>query len=67
VDDDGNTIGLDENRLDDIQHRLSGAVQCVSPNPIHNMQIEKVEGKSIIRLRIKALATDSLCTHNGLI
>ncbi|HPR99129.1 MAG TPA: ATP-binding protein [Methanomassiliicoccales archaeon] len=67
VDDDGNSIGLDESRLDDIQLRLSGAVQCVSPNPIHNIQIEQVDGKSIIRLTVKALATDSFCTHNGLI
>lgn len=67
VDDQGNTIGLDESRLDDIQLRLSGAVQCVSPTPLHNIQIEKEEGKSIISLRIRTLAPEAFCTHNGLI
>jgi len=67
VDDDGISIGLDESRLDDLQLRLSGAVQCVSPTPLHNIQVEKEEGKSIIRLKVRALATDAFCTHNGLI
>ncbi len=67
VDDQGNSIGLDESRLDDLRLRLSGAIQCVSPTPIHNVQIDKAEGKSIITVRIKALATDAFCTHNGLL
>ncbi|NLX47113.1 MAG: DeoR family transcriptional regulator [Euryarchaeota archaeon] len=67
VDDRGDIIGLEESRLDDIQLRLSGAVQCVSPTPLHNIQIEKEGGKSIIRLSIRTLAPDAFCTHNGLI
>ena len=66
-DDRGDIIGLEESRLDDIQLRLSGAVQCVSPTPLHNIQIEKEGGKSIIRLSIRTLAPDAFCTHNGLI
>ncbi len=67
VEDDGTAIGLDETKLDEVQLRISGAVQCVSPTPLHNIRLDTLDGKKVIKIEVRAMTPDSFCTHHGLI
>lgn len=67
VGDDGEVNGIDETKLDEVQLRISGAVQCVSPVPLHKILIDDMEGKKIIKIEVSLMAPDSFCTHHGLI
>ena len=67
VGDDGKVTGIDESKLDEVQLRISGAVQCVSPVPLHRILLDTMEGKKIIKIEVRSMAPDSFCTHHGLI
>lgn len=67
VDNDGRAIGIDECRLDEVQLRISGAIKCVSPSPLHSILLDSIDGKKVIRIEVRPMAPESFCTHHGLI
>ncbi len=67
VGDDGKVVGIEESMLDEVQLCISGAVQCVSPSPLHNIILDTMEGRKVIKIEVKAMTSDSFCTHHGLI
>lgn len=67
VDDSGKALGVDRKVLDDMQLRLTGALKCVSPVPRHEIVIEEMDGKAVVRVKVHPSPSDSFCTHQGMV
>src|SRR3989344_7571796 len=65
VADDGKIVGIQEKDLDQLQQRVEGAIQQVSPVPFHRIKIEEIDGKKILTIDIYQAGDNSFCTFNG--
>lgn len=67
ISNDGKVVGVPDSELDVLQQRLEGAIQQVSPVPIHKIQIEGKEGKNTVVCEIYQMGQGAFCTFGGIV
>ncbi len=67
VADDGKVLGLLEKELDTLQQRIGGAIQLISPVPLHKILVEDKEGKKIITVEVYQIEQGTFCTFGGIV
>lgn len=64
---DGLVVGVNPGKLDELQQRIEGAVQVVSPMPLHKIIVEELEGKKVVVTEVYQIGSDSFCTSSGIV
>jgi ATP-dependent DNA helicase RecG len=67
IDNNGKITGIPETEIDSLQQRIEGAVQQVSPVPLHRIIIEESDGKKTVVVEVYQLGQDTFCTFNGIV
>ena len=67
ISDDLVEIGIPEAEVDSLQLRLTGALQCISPMPDHEIRVDRNHGRTTIAVTVSALPNESFCTHQGVV
>jgi ATP-dependent DNA helicase RecG len=67
IKDDGTVVGIHKEELDDLQLRSTGAVQCISPMPDHEIRVTWIDGKAILEIAISPLPEDTFCSFQGVV
>ena len=67
VSNNGEIIGISDKDIDSLQQRLDGAIQTVSPVPLHKIKLSKEQGKSIIVVEIYKIGEGAFCTYGGIV
>ena len=67
VDDTGEVIGVPDDAIDPLQQRLEGAMQQVSPVPLHKITVEEMDGKRTVVVEVSQAGQGTFCTHDGIV
>src|SRR3989338_484023 len=62
----GEIIGIPEGDTDSLQQRLDGAIQTVSPIPLHKIGVTKEQGNIVIVVEIYKIGEGAFCTYGGI-
>lgn len=62
----GEVIGIPGGDIDSLQQRLDGAIQTVSPVPLHKIGVTKERGKIMIVVEIYKIGEGAFCTCGGI-
>ncbi len=65
ITDKGAVVGLQPDRLDEIQKRLEGSIKLVSPIPTHSIGVQEEAEKKIIVVDISRMGEGAFCTYDG--
>jgi len=63
----GSVMGVSENEIDSLQQRIEGAIQQLSPVPLHKIYVEGMERKKIVQAEIYRIGDGAFCTLGGMV
>jgi len=67
INDDGKVVGIDGADLDRQQLELTNAIRLVQPIPYHQMVVDEVDARKIVRAHIFPLSEGTFCSVRGII
>lgn len=64
---DGKVHGIEDSELDNLQQRIEGALQPISPVPFHKIMVDEKENKKIVVCEIYQIGQGAFCTFGGIV
>lgn len=67
INDNGVVVGIPRHEADQLQQRLEGAIQLVTPVPFHQLFTEERDGAMTVVAEVYQIAQGAFCTFGGIV